>query len=204
MFPMEIIEVIKSRLLAKREIAGDCWLWTGAHLETGYGHMWHPGEKKVRRVPRLAYEAWNGPLPDGRHVMHTCDTPACFNPEHLVLGSRADNMVDASTKGRLGRPTRDKLTEEQVIAVAADSRSLRVIGREYGISGSHVHAIKHGQRGARVTDPKYTGRYKLTAAQVRAIREDFRPHSEIAAEHGIARSTVSRIRAGKRRGHVSP
>lgn len=62
------------------------------------------------------------PIPAGMFICHRCDNPPCIEPTHLFLGSRIDNMRDASQKGRLVGNTRaqgtlspaSKLTEDQV------------------------------------------------------------------------------------------
>jgi hypothetical protein len=58
---------------------------------------------KRHYVHRLAYcEAHAIDIEDivGQVVMHTCDNPACINPEHLRLGTQADNLADMLSKGR--------------------------------------------------------------------------------------------------------
>jgi len=55
-------------------------------------------------VHRVAWELTSGPIPDGMQVLHACDNPPCFNPEHLFLGTRSDNMVDMVSKGRAVNP----------------------------------------------------------------------------------------------------
>jgi len=49
---------------------------------------------------RLSWELANGPIPDGLFVLHRCDTPRCVRPEHLFLGTKADNTADMMAKGR--------------------------------------------------------------------------------------------------------
>jgi hypothetical protein len=86
-------------------------------------------------------------LARSEHVCHRCDNPPCLNPDHLFLGSHADNMRDAQSKGRLyraigGRHPQAKLTEDQARAILADTRPLRDIASAYGITISAVSDIR--------------------------------------------------------------
>lgn len=75
-----------------------CWLWTRATNNQGYGLLWANG--CLRLATRISHELHIGD-PGRLNVCHTCDTPACFNPDHLFLGTQKDNFADARSKGRL-------------------------------------------------------------------------------------------------------
>lgn len=92
---------------------------------------------------RLAYELFRGPIPSGMLVCHTCDVRACVNPEHLWLGTNAENMADMARKGRsYNRPS--QFTEEQITAIRNDPRRQVDIAAAYGISQARVSQIKRG------------------------------------------------------------
>jgi len=83
----------------------DCWEWQAARDNTkmNYGIFGYKG--KIRKAHRVAYELIYGEIPkgEGYHgtcVCHKCDNPGCVNPEHLFLGSQADNINDRNKKGR--------------------------------------------------------------------------------------------------------
>ena len=82
-----------------------CWEW----LQTDkyrYGrfyacrHSW--------KVHRLSWVTYNGPIPEGLHVLHSCDNPPCWRPSHLFLGTQKDNIQDCIAKGRNNPPGGDK------------------------------------------------------------------------------------------------
>lgn len=77
-----------------------CHLWTGSTNKC-YGVVGKGGRSGgMFQAHRLSWEFSNGPIPDGLHVLHKCDTPACVNPDHLFLGTNGDNIRDAIAKGR--------------------------------------------------------------------------------------------------------
>jgi hypothetical protein len=75
-----------------------CWFWIGAVSKNGYG-AFIEGRGNVRTAHRVAYELAIGPIPTGQLVRHSCDTPLCMNPLHLLLGTDADNGRDRTERG---------------------------------------------------------------------------------------------------------
>src|SRR5207302_5572975 len=97
--------LLVERFWAKVEKGPDCWPWK-ACLRNGYGMINAP-EKYAHR---FSYELNNGPIPKGKYVLHRCDNRACVRPEHLILGTQKENLIDMMRKGRRIR----KLTVDQV------------------------------------------------------------------------------------------
>lgn len=122
-----------------------CWEWVGTIHHSGYGTIYV--DDKSLRAHRLSWKIHNGPIPEGLLVCHTCDNRKCVRPEHLFLGTNADNNKDMFKKGRenkaKGTACRStKLTEQQVKLIRYDPRPQSVIGKQYGISQNAVKLIK--------------------------------------------------------------
>lgn len=146
---------IADRLLASVEYDtnGGCWLWPYATGNYGYGVLYCDG--RLQRAHRVAFTLWREPIPDGFCVCHRCDTPACFNPDHLFTGTQAQNLADMTAKGRRVEGRRAcgeenasaRLTTEQALAIrrtAATGASFTSIGRDFGVSRVTVAKIAKG------------------------------------------------------------
>lgn len=81
---------------------GGCWLWTARIDTKGYGVISRHG--RTLRAHRVSFERFVGPITDGLNVLHRCDVRPCVNPEHLFLGTIADNQRDMAAKGRAVNP----------------------------------------------------------------------------------------------------
>ena len=92
-------KTITERFWEKVHITDGCWEWMARRKLHGYG------EFRIIDclVPahRMAWVLSVGPIPKGLLVLHRCDNPPCCNPDHLFLGTQADNLRDAIQKGRL-------------------------------------------------------------------------------------------------------
>lgn len=121
-----------------------CHLWLGAVNDQGYGQRRIDG--RTSYVHRIVAEQRHGPLGADEIVMHTCDTPSCCNPDHLVVGSMRDNTHDMLAKERDRirgeRNYHCKLTTNQVNEIQASNMPRRELAARYNISYSHACAIK--------------------------------------------------------------
>lgn len=144
-----------------------CWLWTGPTFKKrgGYGCFTARSFGLIQqRAHRVAWTIYCGEIATSDHVLHTCDTPACVNPDHLFLGNQNANMADKVAKQRQDRGETHgmhKLTEEQAIAIRQDPRKLREIAAEFGVSVVTVSDIKRARSWSHLGPP--VGRYKRAA-----------------------------------------
>lgn len=97
---------MKTRLENKLNKTDNCWNWTGRLDRDGYGMVDGVLRKNYgQRAHRVSYQIYKGDIPNGLVVLHSCDNPSCCNPDHLSVGTQADNVKDAQMKGRLkGNP----------------------------------------------------------------------------------------------------
>lgn len=102
--------------LVEKKSQDECWLWLGKLNQWGYGRIRHGGIQAMAH--RVAYQLQTEKSIDGLIAMHICDNPACCNPNHIALGTHADNQKDKFNKNRQAKGEingQSILTEEQVI-----------------------------------------------------------------------------------------
>jgi HNH endonuclease len=125
-----------------------CILWTARNINNkGYAIVCWEGRKTLAH--RLAWIAVHGPVPAGMHVCHRCDRPLCINPDHLFMGTRSDNMMDCSVKGRLKNPRmpgvanpKAKITDEIAMQIYLASGKCSQIAKRFNASWDLVARIK--------------------------------------------------------------
>lgn len=145
-----MMTAVRDRIVTRIEFDtnGGCWLWSGAVDEFGYGRINIRGRNT--KAHRAAFLEFTGAIPEGREVLHTCDTPCCVNPAHLIPGTHAENMADMAKKGRADskrgpRNTKAKITPELANEIRRSTASARDVAERYGLHWATVYRVRRGQ-----------------------------------------------------------
>lgn len=146
---------IEVQFWAKVDKSGDCWLWTGAKNGLGYGRLVHNDHEFFAH--RIAWQLHFGPIPTGLLVCHHCDNPPCVRPDHLFVGTSADNTADMIAKGRQSfrgfpprfgvTPPSAKLTHDDVRAIRsarAAGALIKPLARQYDVDPHTIRALLQG------------------------------------------------------------
>lgn len=140
-----------ARLFNNTNVKGpdDCWIFQGSIDRLGYGSFRLNG--RIVGAHRAAFELVKGAC-HGLHVMHKCDVRQCVNPNHLELGTHADNMADCASKGRSKSPRpgngHTKITAEdsaEIARLADTGVNYSQIARAFGVTAptARYHHRKH-------------------------------------------------------------
>lgn len=122
----------------------ECWRWNGNRQRHGYGLMNY--RHKDYLAHRVSYMIHFGPIPTGMVVCHKCDNPECTNPNHLFLGTPADNIADMVKKGRQSkdRMRGAKVTVADVLEIRrlyAKGTPPKQLATMFGLSRSGIASI---------------------------------------------------------------
>lgn len=90
---------LMKRLMGKFLVGDGCWEWTAA-TSHGYGIIGSGVGRANLKAHRAVWELFNGPVPEGMHLLHNCDNRRCVRPDHLRPGTDADNVRDMWDRGR--------------------------------------------------------------------------------------------------------
>lgn len=141
----------ETRFWEKVRKEDSCWIWTSAIGSRGYGVFWKNAAVRSVFAHRFSYQLAKGEIPEGAGIMHSCDNPACVNPDHLTPGSILDNAMDAKSKGRLAVGAKNgggrKLSEDQVreIFLLKGKIGGARTARMFGVSKVTINSIRNGK-----------------------------------------------------------
>lgn len=107
-----------------------CWKWLGAKPSSRYGGMLFG--KKHLLAHRISWTLHFGEIPNGMLVCHHCDNGLCVRPDHLFLGTQADNMRDMISKGR--KKNRVLTSESKAEILKSEGLSRMELAEKYGVS----------------------------------------------------------------------
>lgn len=199
----------------------DCWEWTAYKDKDGYGKFSINGEMFSAHV--LSYGYYYGSIKDRRLLtLHTCDNRGCVNPNHLFLGTNADNVRDMVNKNRQAKGSQHGsaiLTEEDVDEILAGiefgkCKSVSDICQVYSTEYNTINGILRGKNWRYHTSKKYTDQQllqlknkirigtgpKLDETQVKQIKimlQQNIPARVIASQFGVVTNTIYDIRSSK-------
>lgn len=124
----------------------DCWICT-SHAPNYYGYPVIKRNGKKIILSRYMHEKYKNKIPENMCVCHKCDIRKCINPDHLFLGTIADNIEDMVKKGRNSkgenRPTA-KLSTKQAYKIKFGHNNLlyKEIAKLYNVSIVTIGRIK--------------------------------------------------------------
>jgi hypothetical protein len=148
-------EAARDRIRGHTKVDPDtaCWVWQRSRHIAVYGQLGGTvgGVSWSGRAHVFAYEAFVGPVPDGLIVRHRCDVRTCCNPDHLEVGTKADNSRDMVERGRSSVGARNpnaKLNKRKVTVIHklhAEGLTQREIATVVGCSCANVCSILNGR-----------------------------------------------------------
>jgi hypothetical protein len=202
----------------ERDPKTKCWQWTGAVNAKGYGII--AGELNGRRyVPagqnmlahRVSWIIHHGDIPEsdsahGMVVMHACDNPTCVNPEHLRLGTQAENVADMDKKRRhvVGEFQQRKGVEHfrsafkdqaDIDLICSTQGQTKELAERFGVDVSTIKRIRRRNGVVRDDADKFVNK-PLSQEDIDYIRSTPPGTRGLGKKFGVGKTTISNIRKG--------
>lgn len=133
-----------------------CWEWIGRISSYGYGQLYSVMEDRYVPAHRVSYILNIGTISANMCICHACDNRKCVNPDHLWMGTNADNVRDREAKGR-GKRGRQKLTEMEVLEIRfkwLSGLTCKEIGAQYNVDKGTVQSACSGHSWKNVPMPQ--------------------------------------------------
>lgn len=138
-----------------------CWIWMRGLTGTGYGSFrcgsLSDGTRRTVTASRYICDVVHGAIPDGMQALHKCDNKMCVNPDHIYIGTRSQNAIDAFDRGKkiphrlLGtNHPRAKLSDEDVRTIRRSSEKSTALASKFGLSKTQIGSIKKRKSWAHV------------------------------------------------------
>jgi HNH endonuclease len=206
---------------SKRFVVDDvsgCWNWTGTSTNDGYGliagvlngkRYVKAGQKMLAH--RVSWLMFRGEIPegDGYHgtiVMHKCDNPRCVNPDHLMLGTQADNVKDMIVKGRkvAGEYQKRKGVEHfrsafkdqaDIDYICSIKGRTKELAEKYGVTLSTIKRIRRRNGFSDAPSQKFAKK-SLSPEAIAHIRSTPSGTRGLGKLYGIGKTAIANIRKG--------
>ena len=133
-----------SRFMCKVKKTRSCWEWTACKDINGYGK--YRIDNKLKYAHRVSYNLYKGKIKKGHCIMHKCDNPSCVNPDHLLVGTQKDNILDMHKK----------LRGKNVLADRNKKKTHCINGHKFNKENTYIN--KKGHRQCRRCDQNRTRR----------------------------------------------
>jgi hypothetical protein len=202
----------------ERDAKSKCWNWTGPVNAKGYGLIsgilngkrYVPAGRHML-VHRVSWIIHRGDIPDsdaahGMVVMHTCDNPRCVNPDHLRLGTQADNIADMDSKRRhvVGEFQKRKGVEhhrssikaqEDLDLILSTTGQTKELAERFGVDVSTIKRIRR-RNGVTAEQPEKYKNKPLTQEAIDYIRSTPPGTRGLGKMFGVGKTTIANIRKG--------
>jgi len=190
----------------------ECMNWIAGKYQNGYGSFGLYG--KSVRAHRFSYEFYNGPIPKGLLVCHTCDNVACVNPTHLWVGTHDENEYDKLIKNRVLNGNKNpsaKLSEEDVLKIIElfPIHNDKEISEMFNVKSSIINKIRNRKLWKSVTENFHSdfkeNLYTLNKKDILEIQNRLKTESctQIAKDYNVNYSVINNIKNGKIRTNIT-